>query len=243
MRDIDPFELLLQGRFDEAEKIYTNMIKSNPTSQLFAGRALVYLNMEEFDKALADTMAAEEFSRREMPDRGDCHLQYVGLILWLKGQEKEAAEQWFSLVREMDAGKIAFSDMAGGVINGTLLWFAACFNHELSEYKEKAEKYLKKKIKLSRAKYWPGPIAQYLLGNLSDTELRNAACEATGLLQKRHLCQAYFYIGVKAFHNGDIENCRKLMEESVKAGKLSLIEKEYYLAKHELARITRSLCV
>lgn len=204
----DPFSYMQKGKIDKAIKLFTKAIENKPSSIPYAGRAGAYLIIGKLDESLADLKKAEEFRNREIPDRVDAYLQQIGMILWLKGQEKEAAEHWFNLVKEMDAGKIVFSDMAGGVINGALLWFASCFNEELKEYKEKAEKYLKKKAKTSRVKYWPGPIAQYLLGYLSEKDLKGAACESTGLLQKRYLCQAHFYTGVKAYYDGDIKNVK-----------------------------------
>lgn len=234
--NIDPFYLIHQGKFNEAIRLYTEELEKELSSPTLANRGLAYLNTGDFDKALIDFKKADEIDRIEIIDRTDGYLQLIGMTLWLKGQEKEAAEQWYNLVQEIDAGKIVFSDMAGGVINGTLLWFAACFNDELSEYKEKAEKYLKKKAKLSRAKYWPGPIGPYLLGNLSEEDLKLAAHHDNEILKNRHLCQAYFYIGVKAFSNGDMESFRKAMAESIERGRHNLIEKEYYLAKHELSR-------
>jgi hypothetical protein len=51
--------------------------------------------------------------RQEIIGRSDAYLQLIGLVLWLKGQEIEAAEQWHNLIKEMDSGEIVFSDMAG----------------------------------------------------------------------------------------------------------------------------------
>lgn len=157
----------------------------------------------------------------------------IGVALWLQGKEQEAADVWQGLVQDHLAGKIAYSDMAGGVESGALLWFAACFE-KFRHYLKPAEKLLKKKCKLKRNKYWPGPVAQYLLGNISEEDLKFAACEVDEL-RERQLCQAYFYIGAKALFNGDEEGFRKAMKDAVAID--NYVENEYYLARCELTRL------
>lgn len=229
----DTIQLMLKGKIDEAIAIYSRRIEKNLSSSNLDARGFAYLYQNQLDKALADFEMAEKVSKQVNLGPTDGYLQDVGIALWLKGKEQEAADVWHGLVQDHLAGKIEYSDRAGGVESGNLLWFAACFE-KFRHYQKPAEKLLKKKCKLKRIKYWPGPVAQYLLGNISEENLKVAARES-GSRAERHLCQASFYIGAKALLNGDKRRFREAMAE-VTSGELSFIEKEYYLARHELSR-------
>ena len=231
----DPFYLIRQKKFDEAIKIYSEKLNNKLHAPSLANRGTAYLNIGDFDSALKDFKKAEEIYNKEMPDRADGYLKLVGLTLWLKGEKNEAANLWCNLARDLDAKKIVFSDSAG-VLSGTLLWYAS-FTKEINQFRELAEKYLNNRIKLSSIKHWPGPVAQYLLGRIFEEGLIKAAHSNSEILTHRQLCQAYFYIGVKALSNSDLENFQKNIAKSVTYGETSLLEIEYYLAKNEMDRL------
>lgn len=171
---------------------------------------------------MADFEMAEKVNNQESRIRSAGYLQMVGVTLWLKGGEQEAADLWYSVMQDIDARKIAYTDAAGGVTSGALLWYASCFEG-LGHYRKPAEKFLKKKANLKRNRIWPGPIAQYLLGNLPEEDLILLARES-----KKQICQAYFYVGAKALQSGDKKWFREAMASTVNSE--CLIKNEYYLA-------------
>lgn len=234
---MDPFELIIEGKFKEAVEQCSTELETELSSPTINTRGFAYLNLGDLDKALADFQKAEEVRYRVLPDQTDSYQKEIGMVLWLKGQEQEAANIWYNLVQALTKGKIVFSDLAGGVQSGTLLWFASCYEG-LRNYYEPAKKFLEKKAKSSKIRDWPGPIAQYLLGISPEEELIHLATSSTKseILGDRRLCQAYFYIGAKALANGDKKRFKESMLESVRTGKRSRIELEYYLAKYELER-------
>ncbi len=233
---MDPFKLIIEGKFKEAVEQCSTELETKLSSPTINTRGFAYLNLGDLDRALADFQKAEEVRYQALPDQTDAYQQEIGMVLWLKGQEQEAASIWYNLVQALTKGKIVFSDMAGGVQNGALLWFASCYEG-LRNYYEPAKKFLEKKVKSPKIRHWPGPIAQYLLKNLSEEELIQAAtCNESKILEDRQLCQANFYIGAKALANGDKKRFKESMLESVRTGKRSRIELEYYLAKYELER-------
>lgn len=231
---MNKFRLILDGKNDEALALYSKDIKNDFSSVTLTGRGLAYLYLNEPDKALADFEMAAKVREQVKLGPTDGHLQLIGVALWLKGSEQEATEIWHDLVQNHLAGKIVYSDMAGGIESGALLWFAACFE-KFRQYQKTAEKLLKKKVKLKRNKYWPGPVVQYLLGNISEEDFKLTACKSSNL-KERHLCQAYFYIGAKALLNGDNNRYWEAMADSVATGPPNYVENEYYLARHELKK-------
>lgn len=231
---MNKFQLMLDGKIEEALVLYSKDIEKDFSSVTFTGRGHAYLHLNELDKALADFKMAAKLREKINLGPNDGHLKMIGVALWLQGNEEEAVDMWHKLVQDHLAGKIVYSDMAGGVESGALLWFAACFE-QFRHYQKVAERLLKKKNKLKRNKYWPGPVAQYLLGNISEEDLKLAANKSNNL-KERQLCQAYFYIGAKALLNGDKKSLLKAMADSVATGSPNYMENEYYLARYELSR-------
>lgn len=177
--------------------------------------------------------------------RHDGYLQAIGIALWLMKKDRQAADVWLSLVQDFDAGKIDYSDGAGGVENGHLLWFASC-HPVANEHRATALRYLRKRCKSRIVTNWPGPIAKYLVGSISEKALLTAAEadrddpsipeENYRSIESRQLCQAYFYIGVRAFETGDMRRFKECMRKSVSLGSETLIENEFYLAQREQRR-------
>ncbi|MHB1044152.1 MAG: hypothetical protein ACYC0Q_15125 [Eubacteriales bacterium] len=230
---MNKFQLILDGKIDEALALYTRDIENDFSSVTLIGRGRAYLYLNELDKALADFEMAAKIREQVNLGPTDGHLQMIGVTLWLKGKEQEAADVWNRLVQDHLADKIEYSDRAGGVESGNLLWYAASFE-KFRNYRKQAEKLLKKKSKHERIKYWPGPVAQYLLGNMSEDDLILTARKSNR--EKRYLCEAYFYIGARALSKGDKKHFRKAMADSVATGPPNYVENEFYLARYELAR-------
>jgi tetratricopeptide (TPR) repeat protein len=238
--NVDPHCLVIEGKYDEAIAVYTNLINTDKSN--YFSRAIVYLQKGEYDKALEDIKLAEEDRNSQNPDRTDIYLKTYGIVLWINKQEKEAAEIWYQLIKDVQAGKIKYStDLTGGLVNGYLLWFAGCRNESLAEYIEKTKSFLFKKSKKRSIEYWSGPIAQYILGNISESDLLDAAETESDILTSRQLCQAHFYIAINYYLNGDKENYVRELQACVENGKKTMLEYEIYLAQYELARIKKPL--
>ncbi len=195
-------------------------------------RAEAYQNLECYDKALADLHSANAAS----PFTTDGYLALMGVVNWLAGRENTAIGIWLDLVLATEVRKFQYLDAAGGVQPGCLLWFAAV-SLGRPEYLTPARRLFEQLLsrgktgKCTNIQDWPGPIANFLLGLLDETQLREKA-NAIPAVAERHLSQAEFYVGVKALEGGDDAIARKHYRKaaSLRAGQ---IEDEYYLAVRE----------
>src|SRR5262249_37262544 len=94
---------------------------------------------------------------------------------------------------------------------------------------------LRKKAKTKRIAVWPGPIAKFLLAKISAEELRGGVADVP-ILHERQLCQAEFYIGVRALEDENTAAAERAFQAPAKLH-VAKLENEYYLAAHELGRL------
>lgn len=234
----DPFHLIPEGRFREAFELYSKELESVPSAPVLANRALSALNMGDLDQALADFGRADELDRSGEAGRGSSHSSSLAMVMWLRGSRDDAASLWRKTLGAIEEGVITHSDLAGGVGVAALLWFSS-IHLKRAEDRRLAESFMRKKWATARGKEWPGPIGGFLLGQLSRQELSQAAKSQPEKLEARRQCQATFYAGTKSREAGDLRGEKSELEDSVKFGSVSLIEREYYLAKHELKDLAK----
>jgi tetratricopeptide (TPR) repeat protein len=221
--------LVITNRFRDAIDLLTEEIGKKPSTALHNNRGMAYLHLREFQRALADFRRAEEISIKALG--GECDKSRCGLALWMSGEREQAASLWAEGAQLMADGKIAYTDAAGGVSIGNLLWFAAkrlqnAVHHNL------AIKLLRKKLRSKQSRAWPGPVSRFIVDTITEVEFR-ASVSSTPILRERQLCQAEFYIGVAAFGSDD-RKYQQAMRLSSELGAISKLEDEYYLALHEM---------
>lgn len=82
---------------------------------------------------------------------------------------------------------------------------------------------------------WPSPVIHFLLGNMREAELREAARHEKAETQAAQLCETEFYVGYAALLAGDKVAARAQMEKARDLCKPTYIEATW--AKAELARL------
>jgi tetratricopeptide (TPR) repeat protein len=234
MVNVSGFELFLEGRIEEAITAYSHEFKAKPSPLTLANRALARLSLGDHAGALADYRAAEEMQVREGGERGDAYSKRIGLVYWLMGLEEEALRVWEDVVDALSSGGIAFTDAAGGVQSGLLVWFSSAVRKDQAAHR-KAITFLSKLSKKSSSKNWPGPIANYVLGSIDYTTLMQAAQQQSTLALRRG-CQAVFYAAVDASAHGDLVRMVQLQKMAIEYGEEAALEIEYFLAGHEFKR-------
>ena len=189
----------------------------------------------------------EQLSNREralqvgMPGRG----VEIATIQWILGLRAEAMQIARDLTRGILDGTILYADGAGGVTQGTLLYYMAASIGDLATV-EYALSYLKTLASKPRIQQWPGPIAQFLIRKVTlfdllkegtgTSELAMAISKASrDLLTRRRLCNILFADGVVHRSNGDEALCIQRMKECEKLTN-PLLEMDWFLARDEVDR-------
>jgi tetratricopeptide (TPR) repeat protein len=236
---MDPWDLIDEDHYAEAVDAFKKRLKRDKRGLNYYNRGIAYLNLGEYDNALADFQAADDRSEYS----SDGYLQSVGVAHWLAGRESQAAATWEDLVIAIERAEIQYTDGAGGVGSPCLLWFAGVRLGQ-ANLGELARRVLKNKVNTEVGRNWcidnwPGPIARFLLGQMDEERLRERI-GAVPILRERELCQAEFYIGVRAHQVGDRFAAKKAFRRAAQLH-AAKIENEYYLAKHESKRPGRRL--
>src|SRR5262249_34200979 len=154
----------------------------------------------------------------------------------------EAIETFKASVGGILDGSIKFADLAGGVSQGLLLWYSGVTAQDLSAVAS-AENYLRKLTGHASSQFWPGPLARFVLRQLTfeqllfdnfatlDPEVATINSKAD-LLSRRRLVQTFFYYAVSERAHNDESTCRAWM---LKCAQLEnpILEVEWYLARAE----------
>jgi hypothetical protein len=158
--------------------------------------------------------------------RGETQTDFlmIGLGCWLEGRRAEAVDAW------RGATSAKYTDAAGGVEEHLLTFYAAVRSGN-EPLRKKTERRLEAKTKRSRS--WPGPLAEFVVGKLTEQELLSRV-SSNPILRIRHICQAEFYIGVMRLARGDEGSFFDSMRRSCSQGSTSLLEMEHHLACAEV---------
>jgi tetratricopeptide (TPR) repeat protein len=237
---IEPHELNEDVPYQDALAEYSKQIAAAARAEdaPWGRRAGIFLYMGRFEEALADFVRVNELSKQCKFTGGDpsC-VEHICVCLWLLGRCEEAVRT----LSERVAGRIGYGDLAGAVSPGLMLWYLGV---TYRDERAQAHRYLQRKLKAERIKYWPGPIAQYVEGAISfDEALARSRWSPYGfgeclslakknMLARRELCQAFFYKGVKVRSEGDEKGCIATMMECLRLGPAPM-EQEWLLAQAE----------
>ena len=240
---MDPWEMVLAHRYSEAMRRYEAELKIQPDDTgLLAEYATTLLNLGRLNEALAHLWRANALLNQELMGESQPYLTDIGAILWLLGRRDEAIRTFRASVNGILDGSIKFADNAGGVSQGLLLWYAGLTALDETA-KEDALNYLRKLARKPRIKYWPGPLALFVLGRQSHgdvlweasggSEIDDAILQArSDLLKRRQLTQALFYFAVQRRSDGLEEECREGMRKCASLEN-PVLEVEWYLARAE----------
>lgn len=155
----------------------------------------------------------------------DTDFIFLGVSQWLLGHFDSAVATW------RDGAATKFTDAAGGVEVPLLLFFASVKTSQDSLRIQSLDE-LRKLCKSSASANWPGPIAGYVLGDLSEEKLESSMSQHP-LLRAKQACQSAFYIGVRRLLEQDEAGFRQAMVACTNHGPVTMQKQEYYLGKAE----------
>jgi hypothetical protein len=221
MKATDPWSLLRAGKVEEGLRPFVHAHSKEPTASHIMELGVAYLWVKRYDAAwdhFRSTNAA-------YPKHGSGFYGMAGVAKWCMGECDEAARQW---VAGLD---VQFADTCGLGIRLPLLLFFASVVKPATYRRRVAEKLLKDKSEDSRITDWPGPIARWLLGQISDDELRN---QSRGL-DDADTCDRYwlarFYQNVFQYGAGERSNFRETMGKLADTSSPEWSDETFFLAR------------
>lgn len=222
--------MVLEGRPTDAIEALSVEISSKPRILAFNNRATARILCGDLAGALSDFAVAGFVAEGEV-GRGDHSYIHVAAVLWMQGHKRLASRLSQYATREMLKGRFAYSDAAGGADLGAATWF---FSSRLKDKQgvQLAERLLAKLLKGKASRSWPGPLARFLLNEISEVELVSAVSSVSGL-RERELCQANFYVAARRQASGDAGGTVESLK-AASASNAAVIEVEYHLARYEL---------
>jgi lipoprotein NlpI len=236
---MDPWDHMKNGNFSGSIEAYSLVLKEKVTTFNLFNRALAFINSGDLSAALRDMEEAELIYCEDPYHKKNNHLtdsyrNFIGVVHWIAGNPSLALTVWGDLLTDHESRKISYTDAAGGVESPCLAWLAGKTQDD-SGTVMRAERFLKKRLRAKQATAWPGAIAQYLLGNLSEEELLELSAAAPSLAT-RHQCQANFWVGMVANLVGEHTKATKALLAASESG--ALLDEEFYLAQYEYKKLT-----
>jgi len=218
-----PWQLISEGKYEEAIDEFSAVLGKSPLAMNWGNRGLAYLAVQDYESAVSD------FRRYvELDPRSDHGYIFLGVSQWCSNRPREAVETWR---RGLDA---AFTDAAGGVeLPATLLYAAARLNDEslLNEFQQR----LRKMLRRTSIRNWPGALAPYLLDKMTAQELELVAESGvvSPILLARHRCQVEFFVGTHALLQKDSDMFQQHMR-ACSTIDCQLLEHVFFIATWEV---------
>lgn len=240
----DPWEYIASFRYEDAIRAY----QSRSSQDDWPNLSIALLCVGRLSEALSGFERARQLRNVEHARHGLTHPQlpfndFIGGIHWMLGHRQSATDAFKAAADGLLKGTIEYTDASGGVSQGLLLWYCSKAEGVADEI-EYSTRYLANRAQKKRASNWPGPIAMYLLGQMSEKALlvnefysdNHSEIEtsvASDLLKRRHYINALFYIACKMSHEGDGAKSRELMQRCALLENPH-VEIEWYLARQEV---------
>jgi hypothetical protein len=220
MSELTGWDLVQTGDFDGAIKRLQEECSLRPS--LGNRNNLGHAYLCKGDLAAAKTVFGDV--KRDRPDSAGA-FEWAGVVDWISGDQAAAVSDWQSSLN------CQYQDAARGVGPLLLLYFASVRQQDKPGLRKTLD-LLEERLNGPWSGNWPGPVGRFVLGLISEQQLRDHITGYVEGLQRRRSCQALFYAGVLALRDGNPQR----FAESVKAftGQRDWIfEREWHLANHE----------
>jgi lipoprotein NlpI len=226
----------LEGRYAEAlQRWDTILAHDRMTLGSFTNRGITRLLVGNLEGALADFLEVRQF-----PFLPRVQVPFIGTTLWMEGQREAACEDWAAEIARHNAGEFThITDDAGGIQIPALLWWASAHS-SLEHWRALAVKKLRRRAQTKQCQRsrWPGPLAPFLLGRVSNEAIHSMAADSGGF-SARARCQASFYLGARYLDAGDFMAYRESLVQAAGQSNRTITQPEYHLAYTELSKMQK----
>jgi hypothetical protein len=218
---------LIEGHFEEVlptlEKKYAEHARPWLGTVLMLGQG--YLHAGQLDDA---KRILDEYNELPEGKKMESAYAWAGVPQWLLKNPIDACDKWKIGL------ECQYRDMSGGMHSPLLLYFASTTHPEAFD-REKAKMLIRERAASPKSIYWPGPIGKFLLGEITEEQLREEASKMPYEPKKeKQFGMVHFYSGVLALGKG---NKAKYLERMKRCADIreSKMSPEGFLAQHELA--------
>jgi tetratricopeptide (TPR) repeat protein len=247
---MDAYELLKSHRYADSIREYRRQLELNPDDwAAIAGLIKPLMAVGAYAETLPLLYRLDEHERESLPGHPGSKRD-LACSYWCLDQWPTAMKFMRGLVEGILDRSIEFGDLAGGVQQGLLLHYMGVTAKD-KEAVAFSIGYLRRLSKKSSIHYWPGPLARYMLGEISFEEVLAALSKQsdvgnpfeaalTDVLARRWLCVALFHDGLRHRVAGQEELCMGRMQECLELEN-PFIEPEWYLARYEVERAAKGI--
>jgi lipoprotein NlpI len=229
-----PWDLLRSGEVELGLQEMRDAYLLKPDASQTMRLGVAYLWVESYEAAWAHFKHAIDTYPRTMSS----FYGMAGVAKWCLDEPDEAINQW-------RAGLVAqYTDTAGlGLKLPLLLFFVSVVKPEQASRAE-VMKLLEERAGDARAKYWPGPLVKFILGQIDESETR-AQCNGRSESETSgHLWLADFYQGIRELEHGKVAKYQESMKRIIDMSLQEWLDEkfflgrmwseEYFLARHEM---------
>jgi len=227
------------------ESVDQSIEKEPQRGLLYRERAHLHLYSGQTHQARSDfdtTARLADEASRTRPGRLHCDNEYnaIGVTYWMEEHRELALAFWRYTTRLLSMGRVAYSQVGGGIESGLLLWFGAV--HERNEedielVRRFYEKRLASKIRSNNPNSWPSPIIHFFLKQIDEKNLIECASD-----HHQSLCKAHFAVAARSRELGRHAAYRKHLKLAVPENGAKALYDYYnvfpfFLARFELEQL------
>jgi hypothetical protein len=216
------WELIKSNHFEEACIVADEQYHLTKDITILNNKVLALLQLQKY----SDVIELCDMIIDKTDGETDVDFILSGIAFWALDNKSKAIEYW----KKGEQAK--YADIAGGIDVLILQYFASIKLNDgklLLTVKKKIKKLLKNKI----ATNFYGLQGNYLLDEITETELYSSVTK-TSILRERQLCCLDFVLGIKRLETKDVNLYKKKLTDCISYGVNSYLEYSSYLAKVEL---------
>ena len=218
----DPWDLIRTGYVSEGTDLFRQEYQRRPDVRSALGLGLAYL----FQKAYREAEEHFDFFNANKPKFYQQMYGMAGCAKWALGKHADAATYW------KEGVGCAYGDGIANLGSALLVFFAAVRRPDIVSL-EAAKTLVKKGLRHSHYRAeWPGPIGHFLLGTISENELRNQLADVHEADTRDRVCQQQFFQGVRKLCHGNRKGYIEDLGLCAAATDQEYLE-EFYLARSE----------
>jgi hypothetical protein len=228
----NPWEMLKCGDLENGLRLLHDAYLRKPSASQILSLGVAYIWAKRYEEAFS------HFQRSMLAYRNTMSSFYgmAGAAKWCLNEPDAAVKEWVSGL------SAEYADGAGGVALPLLLFAASILRPKVFSTTD-AVRLLEEKARDPRIEFWPGPLAEFVLGRTDETMALSECVGFNTAGSRTYVWQLRFYIGVLELRRGKDANFKYAMasaadisgpqwsDENVFTRRLW--REEFFIARHE----------